>query len=924
MSCYYGICLFFFAFGSLLFFDGFLLTRREIGEESDCNLENLIKDEALRAGLDINTVASVLLKSGDTLCHVANTLHLKSPTIPRVYLFVVDALRFDFFAPQHFRELHSLAETHPGNVQFFRQRSEPPTTTSQRLKALTTGTMPTFIDFSSNFGSSAISEDNWLDQLQKLRPEATRAFHGDDTWEALFPGRFQISRPIESFNTIDLDTVDDSIELELELRLCSSWELLITHFLGVDHIGHTHHASHPLMHERLERMDKLAVEVINRLKEDAKLPEMGRDSIFILMGDHGMTDDGNHGGATEEETDSVFFIFSTNSLLPLPLPVSPVVDVDVAGSYNNNIKMGTYTPSSLMWDDEQKTVINRSIDQLLASPRLVKQIDLVPTLSLLLGIPIPFSNVGKIIPEMFLGAGRANTANAFMVNSLQVMRFLRHYDDSAATLLSPLLHKALTAHVEAADNAADMLLSGDWDEINAAYSSFLDAVAGWASEEWTSFDLASMILGLVLAGLALIGMFVHALVEEGCDLSLDSAFWARLIHIDNSYYLSIISVIVTVVHAVGAGSDNFVKNEGLFLLVAAIIQLVIWYKVIISSKECHDLRFLFKSLSGAITSLTVLWVIRGYSKSGVTPFKLANLGIFELDLELPLEVTCGIPMLIFVGLTIVCLKPVSIKSFPFVVESLSVLLLIVSQFTSILMWREQRKLGSHEHMFGFTIIFLNSLGLLLMLLLFSFSSYAAAASAQDTKQVVCKHLVGHLGTILVASSGSVAPIQFLFLTAHLYFARNLFSQGITSGSESHQSSSLGITWVLYVALIARLAYFTSGHVHSFSDLQLAAGFLGSKDFHFAWAGSLLIVNTFGYDILSLFICIFTCSSLSPDRGILRILTLQRAGLLLASAVATSVLRRHLMVWAVFAPKLLFEASFFIIHIITAFIHFVLI
>ena len=36
-----------------------------------------------------------------------------------------------------------------------------------------------------------------------------------------------------------------------------------------------------------------------------------------------------------------------------------------------------------------------------AGPQKISQIDLVPTISLLLGIPIPFSNLGMVIPELF-------------------------------------------------------------------------------------------------------------------------------------------------------------------------------------------------------------------------------------------------------------------------------------------------------------------------------------------------------------------------------------------------------------------------------------------------------------------------------------------------------------------------------------------
>ena len=33
----------------------------------------------------------------------------------------------------------------------------------------------------------------------------------------------------------------------------------------------------------------------------------------------------------------------------------------------------------------------------------IPQVDLVPTISLLMGLPIPFGSVGKVIPELFWG-----------------------------------------------------------------------------------------------------------------------------------------------------------------------------------------------------------------------------------------------------------------------------------------------------------------------------------------------------------------------------------------------------------------------------------------------------------------------------------------------------------------------------------------
>ena len=66
---------------------------------------------------------------------------------------------------------------------------------------------------------------------------------------------------------------------------------------------------------------------------------------------------------------------------------------------------------------------------------VIQQIDLAPTLALLLGLPIPFSSLGMIIPELFLCNGghsknstyleRVKVLNeALLVNVAQVFRYL--------------------------------------------------------------------------------------------------------------------------------------------------------------------------------------------------------------------------------------------------------------------------------------------------------------------------------------------------------------------------------------------------------------------------------------------------------------------------------------------------------------------
>lgn len=103
--------------------------------------------------------------------------------------------------------MNDLIKKHPNHARLLRFKADPPTTTMQRLKGLTTGSLPTFIDIGSNFATPEINEDNIIDQI--VRQNLSIVFMGDSTWVELFPNRFRRQYPFPSFNILDLDTVDN-------------------------------------------------------------------------------------------------------------------------------------------------------------------------------------------------------------------------------------------------------------------------------------------------------------------------------------------------------------------------------------------------------------------------------------------------------------------------------------------------------------------------------------------------------------------------------------------------------------------------------------------------------------------------------------------------------------------------------------------
>lgn len=137
----------------------------------------------------------------------------------KVIILLVDALRYEFgvynasvdpsaAAPfqNNLKIIRELQESAPDHARVFKFVADPPTTTLQRLKGLTTGTLPTFIDMGSNFATPEINEDNIIDQL--VAHGKRTVFMGDSTWTDLFPKRFTREYSYPSFNIFDLDSID--------------------------------------------------------------------------------------------------------------------------------------------------------------------------------------------------------------------------------------------------------------------------------------------------------------------------------------------------------------------------------------------------------------------------------------------------------------------------------------------------------------------------------------------------------------------------------------------------------------------------------------------------------------------------------------------------------------------------------------------
>ncbi|GAA5889616.1 hypothetical protein JCM8208_001076 [Rhodotorula glutinis] len=326
---------------------------------------------------------------------------LRSGAFTRLAFVVVDALRSDFaLGPgSHMSFVASLVAD--GHALPYTAIAQAPTVTLPRLKALTTGSNPTFVDALLNLAeetsSSAAFEnvDSWLRQLALAAQDGDApkkvVFAGDDTWLRLFPRDwFSWCEGVSSFFVSDTVTVDSNVTRHLDALLAppraqvdhlvapsNEWDVLILHYLGLDHVGHLEGPASPLMAPKHVEMDNVVERIYRHLERRDEAD--GQRSLLVLVGDHGMTEGGNHGGSTEAET-SAALVLAVPSL---------------------NL-------------EQHKPQVSR------ASPyqhfEVVQQIDLVPTLSVLFDLGVPRNSIGKLVrsavqalrPAAFLGGLRAN------------------------------------------------------------------------------------------------------------------------------------------------------------------------------------------------------------------------------------------------------------------------------------------------------------------------------------------------------------------------------------------------------------------------------------------------------------------------------------------------------------------------------------
>ncbi|XP_072475824.1 GPI ethanolamine phosphate transferase 2 isoform X3 [Notamacropus eugenii] len=469
----------------------------------------------------------------------SNWTQLPPPLFKKVVIMLVDGLRSDFvFGSKGVQFMpYTTYLMEKGFAHSFIAEAKPPTVTLPRIKALMTGSIPGFIDAVMNFNSPVLLEDNLIGQAKAAGKRII--FYGDDTWIKLFPKHFIEYDGTTSFFVSDFREVDDNVTRHLENVLKrEDWDMLILHYLGLDHIGHITGPHSPMIGPKLKEMDyilkKIHISLLSKERK-ASLPH-----LLVLCGDHGMSETGGHGASSVEEVSTPLILISS--------------------AFQR--KSGSFQP-----------------------PEHVQQTDLAATLAVSLGLPIPKNSVGSLLFPVVAGAPMREQLRFLHLNLVQLSRLLQEnapmYEKDPGFQQFKVTEKLhgnwIKLYLER--NNSEILLNLG-RKVLKQYLNALKTLSMSLSKQVAQYDMYSMMVGTIIVLEVLILLLLStpkALCQKAeFEIPLSSSLFSLLF-----YLMVLVLSAVHVIVCTSAESSCYFCNVswlmavGVMMLISALLCVIL-------------------------------------------------------------------------------------------------------------------------------------------------------------------------------------------------------------------------------------------------------------------------------------------------------------------------------------------------------------
>jgi hypothetical protein len=222
----------------------------------------------------------------------------------RLVVIVFDGLRADIaLRPGVMPTLDRLAAAGAQGIAM----TTPVSMTAIGVQALGTGASPSPIDIARNFNPEALKGENLLSVLRASGHRV--AFVGDRTWGSLYGAAGDTLLAIDAVDIRDTEDCDRRTLAAAESALAgSTYDVVIAHFNGIDHTGHLYRSDSPQYLDKVRRSDAI-VAALSR-------PELLRGGTLYVTSDHGSGPNGNHGDAGDPLSRQTPFVLYGAGVVP--------------------------------------------------------------------------------------------------------------------------------------------------------------------------------------------------------------------------------------------------------------------------------------------------------------------------------------------------------------------------------------------------------------------------------------------------------------------------------------------------------------------------------------------------------------------------------------------------------------------------------
>lgn len=785
----------------------------------------------------------------------------------KIIMIVLDAFRIDlalrpakgYQSPHaHIDLLTRLALEQPSRARLFHYLAEAPTVTKQRLMGITAGIIPAFSQAIENFSEASFPTDNFVYQFLHGDKPLKMNFYGEYTWIYLYPfistrggGEIDGHGGLDLF---DLHTVDTAIKEKLTPALIKNdFDVLIAHFLGFDHCGHKYGLATIPCNDKIKEYERMIEETIKHMDEDA---------LLLVLSDHGATDNGDHGGISEHETASLLFSYTKR-------PSSQGYELDFEQYWKRLFLRINEMRSPL--DPKLPPLYFHRTCELDALHGSVPHVDFASTLSLLGNRPLPFSNLGSMIPELLLDhqlyeemsveeARRANLQyllDAARMNSHQLVRYLKVTRKILSQVTEKQLFDQLIHRLGEIDNSIKGLDHESVEEIERAFFKYYEFLTGSQKairKIWTSFNYNQMVLGLVIGWMALLVAFLFNLPSD----LLDYVFMVPVI-----FHIASLPGVIAI-----RNEDIYV---GFFLATTVGIKLL-----------CRILAGDVDLKRGMLTLLLIrcsLFIGSPLEEAMNYPFSHSNFSWQSSTLS-------SVAILI-VGLVGMALTLGRFRRLP----KLCFCLCLVASTLLMSLWIRNWVVETDDYsQFELATDYLFMVLIPRALLLLSIAIFYTMFKRRDFKGAMFG--VGVLvGTVLRPFSG----------WSLIVLGYNL----VVLGSDLFQGDDMASA--AYCLFLTLTLYFSTGHQMTIPSLQWEAAFIGIRQMIPSIGGTLVTLNTLAGPILATgsLLLFVRYQALASSRSLLYLL-LGLLGQTLMAATSSAMHCHHLMLWDVFAPRFIFQ------------------